>query len=120
MHVFLVFKQKQFTFNYASIRLLFHFVLNIAEPIIIMWEELLYSLLTVWWAGHIAHMGESSGVWWGDLRERDHLKDPGVDERIILRWIFSKWYVGAWTGSIWFRIGTWWALVYVVMNLRVP
>jgi hypothetical protein len=23
--------------------------------------------------------------------ERVHLEDPGVDERIILRWIFRKW-----------------------------
>jgi hypothetical protein len=29
-------------------------------------------------------------VEWGNLRERDHLGDPGVDGRIILRWIFSK------------------------------
>jgi hypothetical protein len=28
------------------------------------------------------------GVWWGNLRERDHFEDPGVDGRIILRWIF--------------------------------
>jgi hypothetical protein len=28
--------------------------------------------------------------WWGNLRERDHLGDPGVDGRIILRWIFKK------------------------------
>jgi len=27
----------------------------------------------------------------GDLRERDHLEDLAVDERIILRWIFRKW-----------------------------
>jgi len=44
--------------------------------------------------------------WWGNLRERDHLDDPDVDGRIILRWIFRKWDVGAWTGSMWIRIGT--------------
>jgi len=32
--------------------------------------------------------------WWGNLRERDHWGDPGVDGRIILRWIFRKWDVG--------------------------
>jgi len=40
------------------------------------------------------------------MRERDHLKDPGIDGRIILRWIFRKSDVEAWTGSSWFRIGT--------------
>jgi len=29
--------------------------------------------------------------WWGNLRERDHFKDVGIDERIILKWIFKKW-----------------------------
>jgi hypothetical protein len=42
-------------------------------------------------------MGERRRVWWGNLRERDHLGDPRVDERIILRWIFRKWEVGVWT-----------------------
>jgi len=42
----------------------------------------------------------------GDLRERDHLEDTGVDERIILRRIFRKWDVGAWTWWMWLRIGT--------------
>jgi hypothetical protein len=27
----------------------------------------------------------------GILREREHLEDPSVDGRIILRWIFRKW-----------------------------
>ena len=46
------------------------------------------------WAGHVARMGERKGVyrfWWGNLRERDHLEDPGVDGKIILRWIFNVW-----------------------------
>jgi hypothetical protein len=29
---------------------------------------------------------------------KNHLGDPGVDGRIILRWIFRKWNVGTWTG----------------------
>jgi hypothetical protein len=26
----------------------------------------------------------------GNLKERDHLDDPGIDVRIIIRWIYSK------------------------------
>ena len=49
------------------------------------------------WAEHVARMarGEAcTGFWWGNLRVRDHLGDPGVDRRIILRWIFRKCDVG--------------------------
>jgi hypothetical protein len=61
------------------------------------------------WVGHVARMGERRGVYrfrWGNLRERDHLGDPGIHERVILRWIFRKRDVGVWTGSSWLRIET--------------
>jgi len=44
------------------------------------------------------------GSWWGNLGKRDHMGDPSVDGRIILRCIFRKWDVGVWTGSNWLRI----------------
>jgi len=54
--------------------------------------------------GHVAYMGERRDVyWWVNQRERDHLEDPGVDGRKILRWIFRKWDVGVRTGSICLR-----------------
>jgi len=57
---------------------------------------------------------------WGNLSERDHLGDPGVDGRIILRWIFMKWD----GGMDWIELDQdrdrWWALVTAVMNIRVP
>jgi hypothetical protein len=39
------------------------------------------------WARHVARMGKGRvfyGVWWGNLRGRDQLGDPGVDGKIIL------------------------------------
>ena len=44
--------------------------------------------------GNVAHMGERKGVyrvWWENLREIEHLEDPGVDEIIIIKWISRKW-----------------------------
>jgi hypothetical protein len=46
------------------------------------------------------------GFWFENLWERDHLEDPDVDGRIILRWILKPWDVGVWTGSSWLKIGT--------------
>ena len=61
------------------------------------------------WAGYVARVGREdayTGFWLGNLRERNHLENTAVDERIILRWIFRKLYVGVWTGSCWFSTGT--------------
>ena len=58
------------------------------------------------WVGHVVHMGQRRGFWWENLKERDHLEDPGVDGRIILRWTIRKLDVRAWTGSKWLRTGT--------------
>ena len=76
------------------------------------------------WTGHVARMGESRGVYRvlvGKPEGRDHLEDPGVDGRIILRWIFRKWDVG---GIDWIDVpqdrDTLRKLVNAVMNLLVP
>jgi len=61
------------------------------------------------WVRHVARMGEGrvyAEFWWGNLRERDHLEDPDIDGRIILRLIFRKWDVGARAESVSLRIVT--------------
>jgi hypothetical protein len=62
-----------------------------------------------------------TGFWWQNLREGDRLEDPGVDGKIILRWIFRKFDGG---GMDWIDLAQdsnrWQALVNVVMNLQVP
>jgi hypothetical protein len=72
------------------------------------------------WAGHVARMGRGetyTGFWWGNLRVREHLGDPGIDGRIILSWIFRKW-------DVWIKLAQvrdrWQALVNAVMNLQIP
>jgi hypothetical protein len=47
-----------------------------------------------------------TGVWWENLRERDHWGDPGIDGRIVLRYIFKKKDVGICSRFSWLRIET--------------
>jgi hypothetical protein len=57
--------------------------------------------------------------WWEYLREGGHSKDPCIDGRIILKWIFKKWD-GDMDGIDQARDrGRWRAVVNAVMKLRV-
>jgi len=42
-----------------------------------------------------------TGFWWENPGERDHLEEPEVDGRIILKWIIKMWDRRAWMGLIW-------------------
>jgi hypothetical protein len=58
--------------------------------------------------------------WCGNLRERGHLGDPGVDGSIILRWVSRKWAQGVdWIDLALYR-DRWRAVVNAVMNFRFP
>jgi hypothetical protein len=68
-----------------------------------------------------AYGGEERCIQRGNLREGDHLEDPGIDGR-ILKWIFERLDGGG--GMDWINLAQdrdrWRALVNAVMNLRVP
>ena len=34
------------------------------------------------------------GSWWGNLKERDHLEDLGVEMKIISKLVFKTWDCG--------------------------
>jgi hypothetical protein len=53
----------------------------------------------VWGRGEVY-----TGFWWGNLRERDHWGDKGLDGRIILKWVIRRLGVAAWNGSSWLKI----------------
>ena len=61
-----------------------------------------------------------TGFWWRNLREGDHLEDPGIDGKTILRWNSCNWDGGAWTGLMAQDKDSMLSLGNVVMNLQVP
>jgi len=76
------------------------------------------------WAGHVASTWKRRGVYRvlvGEPEVKKHLEGPGVDGRIILRWISQEVGCG---GMGWIDLAKdrdrWRALVNAVMNLRVP
>jgi hypothetical protein len=61
------------------------------------------------WVGHMACMGEGrmyTGFWWESLKEKDHLKDQGIDGRMGRKWTSGRLVGGwGWSGFTWLRIG---------------
>jgi len=60
------------------------------------------------WAGYVALMGERKNAYCVLVEKpmgKNHLEDLGLDGRIIPRWMFRKWDLGAWTGLFWLRQG---------------
>jgi len=62
-----------------------------------------------------------TGIWLGNLSERGHLEDRGVDGKVILKWIFRK---AGWGGIYGINLtqdmDRWRAILNVVMSFRVP
>jgi len=75
------------------------------------------------WVGHVARMGLTkilTGFWWGELRERDHLQDLGIEERNC----FTRSVRGGGGRNDWIDLDQvrdrWRTLVTAAMNHRVP
>jgi hypothetical protein len=70
----------------------------------VLWLQLCYWILGA--CGTYGRQEKCIKIWKGDLIKKDHLKDFGIEGKIVLQWIFKKCDGEAWAGLIWFRIGT--------------
>jgi hypothetical protein len=56
---------------------------------------------------HAWERGETcTGFCWDSPKDKDHLKDQGVDGRMGSKWAVGRLVGGVWSGFSWFRIGT--------------
>jgi hypothetical protein len=63
----------------------------------------------------VARMGEESvhtGFWWETPKERDNLKDQGLDGGMESEWILWRLARGVESGSSWLRIRAYSGLLY--------
>jgi hypothetical protein len=67
------------------------------------------------------HVGgrEECGRGWGNLRERNHLEDLGVNRSIILQWNLGTRIGRMWIELIWLK-DIQRVIANTIMNLRVP
>jgi len=70
---------------------------------------------------HVWRTGDvKTGFWLVYVTQRDHLEDLGIDDKIILRWTFTKSDGEAWIGFIVAQDrDRWQALADVAINFRV-
>jgi len=45
-----------------------------------------------------------TGFWWRKVREREHLEDSDLDERVLIKWVLMKAVGKTGNGLIWLRI----------------
>jgi hypothetical protein len=91
---------------------------------LLLWAQCFW-IFSMEWDGlstwHVWGSGEGhTGFLWGNLRQTDHLEDPCLYERIILRWIFRKWDGGVDWIDLAQNRGGWRAVINAVVKLRVP
>jgi hypothetical protein len=58
-----------------------------------------------------------SGFGWRNLWERDYFENLGICWRIILKWVFKKYYGGLYWINMDQNRNKWWALWNTAMNL---
>jgi len=69
-------------------------------------------------AGHVARVGEGRNIYAysilvGRPQGKDHLRDIGVNVRIILKWNLRQWDVKVWLELNWFSVGSSQVLLWI-------